>query len=228
MAVGFAGFPPETLKFLKQLKRNNDRDWFLAHKEIFEENVKGPMVELVTSLGGAMQSFAPELVVDPKKAIYRIYRDIRFSSDKTPYKTHMAAIFAPRGMEKNASSVIYFHFSPEEIIIAGGVYMPGSKELLAIRQHVAAQSARFRGILKNREFKKTFGEMYDERLARAPKGFPPDHEAIDLLKYKHYMVSISEAPKLVESPKLFPRLLTTFALMMPFVRFLNEPLKTYR
>ena len=153
MAVGFAGFSPEALKFLRQLKRNNNRNWFMAHKETYEEKVKGPMTDLVLALGGAMQSFAPEMVVDPKKTIYRIYRDVRFSSDKSPYKTHAAAIFWPRGMEKNSSSVLYFHFSPEELIIAGGVYMPGSKELLAIRQHIANDAARFRSILKQREFK---------------------------------------------------------------------------
>jgi len=225
MAVGFAGFPPEALKFLRRLKRNNNRDWFLANKELYEEKVKGPMVDLVLALGGAMQSFAPEMIVDPKKAIYRINRDVRFSADKSPYKTYISAIFYPRGMEKNSSSVFYFHFSPEELLIAGGVYMPGSKELRAIRQHIADHSERFRAILNKKEFKRTFGEMWDGRLTRAPMGFAPDHEAIDLLRYKHYLVSVREKPEFVEGPKLFPRLLTCFSLMVPFVRFLNEPLK---
>jgi uncharacterized protein (TIGR02453 family) len=225
MAAGFAGFPPDALKFLRQLKRNNNRDWFLAHKELYEEALKGPLVNLVLALGGAMQSFAPEMIVDPKKAIYRINRDIRFSADKSPYKTHASAIFYPRGMEKNSSAVFYFHFSAQELLIAGGIYMPGSKELRVIRQHVADHPERLRAILNKKEFKKTFGEMWDERLTRAPMGFSPDHEAIDLLRYKHYLVSVTEKPEFVESPKLFPRLLTCFSLMVPLVRFLNEPLK---
>ena len=109
MPIGFAGFPPEALKFLRQLKRNNDREWFLEHKEIYERKVKEPMVNLVLALGGAMQAFAPEMVVDPKRAIYRIYRDVRFSADKSPYKTHVAAIFVPRGMAKNSCACLYFH-----------------------------------------------------------------------------------------------------------------------
>ena len=137
MAAGFRGFPPGTLKFLRQLQRNNNREWFLAHKQVYEQEVKAPMTELVTAIGGAMQGFAPELEVDPKKAIYRIYRDIRFSADKSPYKTHIAAVFAPRGMEKNRSAVLYFHIAPDELIIAGGIYMPDAPTLRVLRQYIA-------------------------------------------------------------------------------------------
>ena len=204
MAVGFAGFPPETLKFLRQLKRNNNREWFLAHKETYEQKVKGPMVDLVLALGGAMQSFAPEMVVDPKRAIYRIYRDVRFSADKSPYKTQVAAVFTPRGIPKNSSACLYFHISPEELIIAGGIYMPGSSELLAIRQHISSHTQELQTILNDREFKKMFGGLWGDQLSRAPKGFPPDHPAIDLLRYKQYLVSVTEPPGFAESPRHFP------------------------
>ncbi len=226
MAVGFPGFPPETLKFLRQLKRNNNREWFLAHKQLYEEKVKGPMVDLVIALGGAMQSFGPEMIVDPKRVIYRIYRDIRFSADKSPYKTHIAAIFVPRGIPKNSAAVLYFHLSPEEIIIAGGVYMPGSAELRAIRQHIAGHWEDLRAILKNHTFRSMFGGLWGEQLSRPPRGFMPDHPAIDLLRYKQYLVSVTEAPEYAESRELFPRLLNCFTAMMPFVRFLNTPLRT--
>jgi uncharacterized protein (TIGR02453 family) len=101
MASEFPGFPPETLEFLHQLARNNNRGWFQAHKVTYEEKVKTPMIGLVLALGGAMQSFAPEMIVDPKRAIFRIYRDTRFSRDKAPYKTQIAAIFGPRGIPKH-------------------------------------------------------------------------------------------------------------------------------
>lgn len=126
MMKTFPGFPPEALRFLRQLKRNNNREWFRAHKEIFDLKVKVPMVEVVLALGGALQSFAPELITEPDRAIYRIYRDTRFSPDKTPYKTHIAAHFAPRGVAKHAGAGLYFHIEPSEALIAGGIYMPGS------------------------------------------------------------------------------------------------------
>ena len=124
MVNGFDGFSPETLRFLRQLKGNNNREWFLAHKDIYEQKVKAPMTELVLDLGQAMKQVAPELVVDPKRAIYRIYRDLRFSADKSPYKTHVAAIFVPRGIPKKTEACLYFHIEPAQVLVAGGVYMP--------------------------------------------------------------------------------------------------------
>src|SRR5271155_1193372 len=95
-SVKFPGFSPETVKFFRALKRNNDRDWFLPRKEIFESTVRAPMMELVEALNGEFAGFAPDYINDPKKAVYRIYRDVRFSADKSPYKTHLAAIFPKR------------------------------------------------------------------------------------------------------------------------------------
>jgi uncharacterized protein (TIGR02453 family) len=109
MRNGFGGFPPETFRFVRQLTRNNNREWFLAHEDDYELKVKAPMTELVLALGQAMLQLAPELVVDPKRAIYRVYRDIRFSADKRPYKTHVAAIFVPRGIPKKTGACLYFH-----------------------------------------------------------------------------------------------------------------------
>ncbi len=225
MTNGFAGFPPDTLKFLRQLKRNNNREWFLAHKDIYEEKVKAPMVELVLALGGAMQNFAPELVVDPKRAIYRIYRDVRFSADKRPYKTHVSALFAPRGISKHSGAGLYFHLEPAEMVVAGGVYMPDSAALRKLRQHIAAHWEDIRAIINQRNFKKLFGKIEGERLVRPPLGFPADHPAIELLRHKQLYVAATEPPELAEGSKLFPRLLTLFAAMIPLIRFLNAPLK---
>ncbi len=226
MATGFAGFPPETLKFLRQLKRNNNREWFLAHKNVYEEKVKAPMVELVVALGGAMQNFAPELTVDPKRAIFRIYRDTRFSADKRPYKTHISALFAPRNIPKLCGASLYFHLEPAEVIVAGGVYSPDSATLRVLRQHIAAHWENLRTIMNRKDFKKLFGSLEGEQLKRPPLGFPADHPAIDLLRYKQLYVSATEKPSLAESSKYFPWLLTQFAAMMPLIRFLNAPLKS--
>lgn len=222
---GFPGFPPEALKFLRELSRNNNREWFQTHKATYEEKVKMPMMALVLSLGGAMQGFAPEMIVDPKRAIFRIYRDTRFSQDKSPYKTHVAAVFGPRGIPRHQGAVLYFHISPEEVLIAGGIYMPIPAELRAIRRHIAAHWEELREITESRNFRKILGNLEGEQLTRAPREFPKDHPAIDFLRYKQYLVSITEPPKLAETPRLAPRMLTAFAAMMPLIRFLNAPLK---
>jgi len=154
MKSSFEGFPPEALKFLRQLKRNNNRDWFLAHKDVYEQKVKAPMTDLVMELGYQLQQTAPELNVNPKQAIYRIYRDIRFSNDKTPYKTHVAAIFVPKGIPKHSGACLYFHIEPAEIMIAGGAYMPDSAGLKALRQHIAAKWEELAAITNQRNFKK--------------------------------------------------------------------------
>ena len=169
MRSKFAGFPPEARKFLGDLKRNNTREWFTPRKPIYEDKVRGPMSELVLLLGEVMREFAPELNSDPKKAIYRIYRDVRFSKDKSPYKTWIAAVFSPRGLPKHAGAGTYFHISPDEILVGGGVYAPGPGELLAIRNHLASHAAEFRALLKERVFRRCF-ELLD---SESPRETPP-------------------------------------------------------
>jgi uncharacterized protein (TIGR02453 family) len=226
MTNGFDGFPPEALKFLRQLKRNNNRKWFLAHKEIYESKVKTPMIDLVFALSHFMQQSAPEFVVNPKRAIYRIYRDIRFSPDKTPYKTHAAAIFVPRGIPKKSGACLYFHMEPAEVLTAGGLYMPDPATLQAVRRHIAAHWEELLSITSQRSFKRLFGNLEGDRLVRPPVGYSADHPAIDILRQKQFYVAHTEPAELAEGPKLFPRLVTLFAAMIPLVRFLNTPLQS--
>src|SRR5262245_41253001 len=129
----FSAFPKEGLRFLRSLKRNNNREWFLEHKSIYEEVVRQPMEDLVLALAADFSKFAPELVATPKTSIYRIYRDTRFSKDKSPYKTHVAAVFPRKGFEKHEGAGLYLHLAPSELLIAGGVYMPFPDDLRAIR-----------------------------------------------------------------------------------------------
>jgi len=224
MTATFAGFPPEALTFLRKLKRNNKREWFQKNKETYDQKVKAPMVELVGALGREMKQFAPEMITDPAKAIYRIYRDTRFSPDKTPYKTHIAAVFTPRGQEKHNCAGLYFHVSTTEVEIAGGVYMPAPDTLRAIREHIAGHHKKLRSIIEAPEFRRLFGELWGERLTRVPKGFAADHPAADLLRYKQMLADVSKPPELAESPKLLATLVATFQGMLPLIRFLNDPL----
>ena len=224
MPARFSGFPPQTLQFLRDLKANNNRDWFHPRKALYEEHVKAPMVECVLALGEELSNFGNDLVTAPDKAIYRIYRDVRFSKDKSPYKTHVAAFFGPRGLDKHAGAGLYFHFSPDELLVGGGVYAPGSQQLLAIRQQIAAQHEKLRAILKDRTFRRLFGEMSGECLKRIPKGFPPDHPAADLLVYKQFLAGARLDPKVVETPRFFKQLVRSFRAVEPFIVFLNSPL----
>src|SRR5882762_9754588 len=143
MIERFNGFTAKALSFFRKLERNNTREWFPPRKAFYEEQVRAVMLRMVELLNKDLSLFAADHVMEPKKAVYRIYRDTRFSKDKTPYKTHIAAIFPRRGMAKHGGGGLYFSVSAKEIEVAGGVYMPGPEQLLAIRSHIAGHQSEF-------------------------------------------------------------------------------------
>jgi uncharacterized protein (TIGR02453 family) len=169
-------FSRKTLAFLRALKRNNDREWFKARKADYETHVRGPMIALLARLADDFRSFAPELVADPKVSLFRIYRDTRFSADKTPLKTNAAAHFPDRRLRK-AGAGLYLEVAPKWVWIGGGIYMPETQELVAIRAHVDAQHSKLRRIVEARSFIAAVGDLHGEQLTRVPRGFPNDHPA---------------------------------------------------
>jgi uncharacterized protein (TIGR02453 family) len=223
---GFPGFPAEGLAFFAALQRHNRREWFQPRKAIFEEKLKQPMRELVGAVNSAMRSFAPEYATDPDKAIYRIYRDTRFSKDKTPYKDHIAASFSRRGDKAGAG--YYFAISHKEVAIGGGIYMPEPQTLLAIRQHLAERHEEFRKIAAARAVRRLFTAVQGEQLTRVPKGYPCDHPAADLLRMKQYLLYVELPPDLATTPALYTEVVKHFRAMTPFVEFLNAPLREKR
>jgi uncharacterized protein (TIGR02453 family) len=222
--AGFVGFPPEAMVFFRGLARNNRRDWFLPRKGVFEESVKQPMRELVTALNGALAGFAPEFATDPDKAIYRFYRDTRFSHDKKPYKEQIAASFRTRGGTALGEGGFYCSVSHKAVAVGGGVYMPEPATLLAIRNHIAGNHAALRRILARPKVRSLLGEMQGERLTRVPKGFCAEHPAADLLRFKQFLLYVELPPALATSPRLYPEIVDRFRAMTPFLRFLNSPL----
>ena len=216
-------FLPQTLSFLAQLKRHNNRPWFQLHKEEYERYVKQPMQELVLRIGEAFQRFAPEMVAEPKASIYRIYRDTRFSPDKTPYKTHVAAVFPVRGLPKNSGPGLYFHVSPEEVLMGGGIYMPDPPLLRAVREHIAANPRKFLRIVEGSAFRRAFGKLEGEQLHSFPRGFSTDCAAATYLRYKQFLFGEQHPAKLARSARLLPTLLACFEKGMPLIRFLKEP-----
>jgi len=221
MISPFPGFSAEALQFFRGLARNNNRKWFLPRKRLFEERVKEPMCQLVDALNVALRNFAPEYETDPDKAVFRIYRDIRFSMDKKPYKEQIAATFGRRGTPHHQGGY-YFAISHKSVAVGGGVYMPEPERLLAIRQRIAERHEEFRGILTTRSVRKLLGGLEGEQLSRVPRGFPADHPAADLLRYKYYILYKELPASLATSPALYKQIAERFRVMVPFLRFLTE------
>jgi uncharacterized protein (TIGR02453 family) len=217
-------FTAGTLSFLRRLKRNNRREWFGARRDDYERDVRQPMIAIIERLATDLRSFAPELVASPKVSMYRIYRDTRFSDNKTPYKTHVAAVFPCRGLPKHEGAGLYFQVSPDGVWVGGGMYAPQTPQLHAVREHIAANSRRLRAIVSSPAFRRTVGALEGERLQRVPRGFPKDHEAAEYLKYRQFLAGCEFPATFAASPKFYGGLVGVFRHITPLIRFLNEPL----
>lgn len=224
MAASFPGLSKQALRFFRELEENNNRDWFEAHKGVYLEHLKAPMEALVEAVGAEMVKFAPNEVTTPQKAIYRIYRDTRFSGDKTPYKTHLGASFFRHDLGKHIAGGYYFEVSHKHVGIAGGVYMPTPENLRLLRGHIADNGARFKKIVGAKRLVEKLGPLQGERLVRPPKGFDPDHAAIDWIKCKQWYYWKELPAELAATPKLLGELVECFKLMQPTIEFFNEPL----
>ena len=216
-------FPAEALTFLRGLARHNDREWFQPRKETFDTKLKAPMIALIEAINAELMKFAPEHVTDPKKALYRIYRDTRFSPDKTPYKTHLAAIFPRQGLEKHASAGFYFQLSPKGVGIAAGMYAPGPDELRAARTFLAENHEKFHVAVKVAE--KVLGKLTGDSVTRMPKGFDPASPAADLIRMKQWLFWLELDVKVATSPKLLGELVKRFRAAAPVLDMLNSGLK---
>lgn len=217
-------FTNEALKFLRDLKRNNDRDWFAARKDIYERELKAPMLALVAEINDAMIDFAPENVRAPQKALLRIYRDIRFSKDKRPYKIHQAAWWTRQGLEKTSGGGFYFDVSGTEVTIAAGVFMPAREQLLAIRRHLLDHHEEMHRLLASKKLAKRMQPIEGHRLTRPPKGFPTEHPAMDLLVAKQWGVIARLPADFALRPTLAKDVVAHFKLAAPIVALLNAPL----
>ena len=219
----FEGFPKEGLRFLSQLKKNNNRVWFAKHKSEYEEVVKLPMQSFIAELKQPMSKLAPEIDVNPKRGLFRIYRDTRFSKDKTPYKTHVAAVFHPKGSWENSAGY-YVHIEPKTIYVGGGMYMPNGQQLKKVRKGIATQAKEFLSIVKEKRFTKIFHGLEGEKLQRAPMGYPSDHAMLEWLKHKSFYTGVTWKKDECLSPKFHNRVVGIYQELLPLVRFLNKAL----
>ncbi len=217
-------FRPEALKFLRGLARHNDRAWFQPRKAEFEAELRQPMLALVRKVTEAMLDFAPDHVRPAEKSLFRIYRDTRFSNDKRPYKTHIAAWWSHQGLEKTSGAGYYFHVDAKEVIIAAGAYMPEKEQLAAIRHWLLDHHAELRKILEKPAVRRVFSELEGNALVRPPKGFPAEHPGMDLIRHRQWGLSVSLAPETALDPKLAATVIRHFRLAAPLVDALNAPL----
>lgn len=217
-------FTPDTLRFLRALKRNNRREWFQPRKDRYDEHVRGPMIALIERLAVDFGKFAPEIVASSKTSMYRIYRDTRFSEDKTPYKTQAAASFRWRGLDRGRGAGLYLEVGPSWTWMGGGFYAPEPPDLVRIREHIAETYPEFDRTVRTAAFKRAFGSLEGEKLMRVPRGYPKEHPAAEYLKHRNFLAGSEFPPELVTTAEFYPTLLATFKACMPLVRFLNEPL----
>jgi uncharacterized protein (TIGR02453 family) len=227
-------FTPETMKFLRGIARHNDREWFEARRPIYERALRQPMLALIEEINAAMETFAPEHVRPPHKIMMRIYRDTRFSKDKRPYKIHIAAWWARRGMEKTSGGGFYLDVSPQALTVAAGVYMPERDQLLALRNWMAEHHEEYRALVKRIRKPRASGKAglgvglgtgFDaidpQALTRMPKGFASDHPADELLRARNWGVRASLSPELALQESLAVEVARRFRLASPLVNQLN-------
>ena len=216
---------PEGLTFLRNLARHNDRAWFQPRKEIFDAELKEPMLAIVRKITDAMLDFAPNHVRPAEKSLFRIYRDTRFSNDKRPYKTHVAAWWSHQGIQKTWGAGYYFHISPKEVIIAAGAYAPEKEQLAAIRHWLLDHHEEFRKLLKKPAVRKHFTEFEGNALTRPPKGFPCDHPAMDLVRCRQWGLSATLPGEAALKPDIANVVTRHFKLAAPIVDALNAPIE---
>ena len=215
---------PEAISFLRNLAKHNDRDWFTPRKPEFEALLKEPMLAIVRKVTDAMTDFAPDHVRPAEKSIFRIYRDTRFTHDKRPYKTHVAAWWTHHRLDKTSGAGYYFQVSPKGVVIAAGAYMPEKEQLAAIRHWLLDNHEDFRKILKKPAVRKTFSEFEGEALTRPPKGFPCDHPAMDLVRCKQWGLAPTCPQERRCGRTLRRSLVKHFKLLAPMVDALNTPI----
>ena len=211
-----------TISFLKELKNNNSKEWFDNNRERYQEARKD-FINQMNNLIEIVQQIDPFVgQVEAKNTIFRINRDIRFSKDKNPYKTNFGGVIAKGGTRKSPYGCYYFHLEPTMSFIGGGIYMPEPKILKTVRDDIYGRPEEFKKIIKNKEFKNLYGELWGDKLIRPPKGFPSDFSEIDLLKHKHYTVIHDISDDIILTNNFEEYASKLFKTLLPFNNFLNR------
>ena len=212
-----------TLDFLKDLKANNNRDWFTENKPRYEKSHK-EMYTFAESIIERLNEFDSISTPSGKKSLYRIYRDVRFSKNKDPYKKNRSGSFSREGADRRGG--YYFSISPGETIIGGGFYQPNADDLNLIRKQIEMDASPLRKVLNSKNFKQTFGELLGEQLKTAPRGFEKDDPNIDLLRYKSFYVFKTFSDKELLADNFESKVIEVYKAIQPFFNVMTDYLTT--
>jgi uncharacterized protein (TIGR02453 family) len=225
----FAGFRPAALTYLRSLRRNNNKEWFEAHRDAYEGEVRAPLAALVEEVDVRLAGLAPEIVGDPKRSLFRIHRDVRFSSDKSPYKTNAACWFyhtdAGRGVgtatTAHGGAGFYVDIDPSGSSMGGGIWMPPRPTLSRIRERIDEDHGSLARILRAPTLRQFGGLAEQAMLARMPRGYAPTHPAATLLRHQSFTVGRPITERELFSRRLADTLARDFERILPLVRWLN-------
>lgn len=221
-------FQPQTLKFLSQLKKNNNKPWFDAHRAQYEAAKIDYLNFIQLVIDDQQKSDTTITGISSKDCMFRINRDIRFSKDKTPYKTHFGAAI-DRGGRKSIYACYYFHLETGNTFAGGGLWRPEPPNLKKVRQEIDYNWKDFESILKNKNFKKTFGDLFqggEVKLSTVPKGYDKDNPAIEYLKLKSLFAEQNFSDEELTKSSLHKKTVTAFKTIQPLLQFINRALET--
>ena len=215
-------FTQDYIDFFQELSDNNNRDWFQANKKRYEQQVKKPFTAFVEEMISRIQEDDPAISIEPKEAMFRIYRDVRFAKDKSPYKTHMSAVISPKGRKDHSYPGLYFQMNHENISLAGGGYALEKAQLQRLRELIASQPDRFNALITDKEFVAHFGELRGKEHKRLPKEFKEAAETQPLLfkKQMYYWTELDSNH--IISPKLADTLMEYYYAAKPMKEFFLE------
>ena len=229
MTAAFKGFSPDFFSFFEELAAANTREWFLANKPRFTAGVQNELSDFVTAMAPRLKRISAHYLADPRpngKTIFRIYRDVRFSKDKRPYKEHAACHFRHSGRGDVHGPGYYFHLEPKEVIFGGGIWKPETADLAKIRAAIDGDPKAWSRVIGNAKLTATFGGVSGDGLKRAPKGYAPDHAHIEDLKRKSFLVIRRAPAALARSPEILDQVEESYRAAVPFMRFISKALGT--
>ncbi|WP_297338202.1 DUF2461 domain-containing protein [Algoriphagus sp.] len=218
-------FTSNYLSFFAQLSENNNKDWFTTHKKDYEKDVKKPFEAFISKLIFEMNTLTPEITISPSEAIFRINKDIRFSADKSPYKTEMSAVISKKGKKSNPCPGLYLSLGAEEVTVAAGLKMLEKEELLEVRHHIAQHSEQLEEIIQEPKFKQAFGEIQGDKIKRIPEEFKEAATHQPLLYHTSFLAITKLPATEITKPNFVEQIMGLYQLTLPFAKFLSEPLE---
>jgi uncharacterized protein (TIGR02453 family) len=224
MTESFSGFPRDFFAFFKELKQNNERAWFEENKQRFRDSIQAPMSQFIEAMAPRLAKISKNFKADPRTnggSMFRIYRDVRFSKDKRPYKEHAACHFRHNSAKDVHAPGYYMHFADDEVFVGGGMYMPEPPALAHIRDAIVKSPVKWKAVIGDKTLLKTFGGLgVDHVLSRPPRGYDPNHPFIEDVKKKSFFVDRDLTLKTAQSPKLLDEVTEAIKAATPLMKFL--------